>query len=45
MDPSQKSATLKQTLDKNQRLKTDPKIKNYNVIFHTRSATNKVPRK
>ena len=28
MDPSQKSETLK----------TDPKIKNYNVIFHIRSA-------
>ena len=31
MDPSQKSETLKKR----------PKIKNYNVKFHTRSAVNK----
>ena len=26
-------------------LKTDPKIKNYNIIFHIRSATNEFTRK
>ena len=35
MDPSQKSETLKKR----------PKIKNYNVKFHTRSAANEFTRK
>ena len=40
-NPSRKSVTIKRTLQKNMRdLKTDPKIKNYYVIFHTRSVAN-----
>ena len=49
MDPLQKSETLKwtlhkirrpynRTLHKNRDLKTDPKVKNYHVIFFTLSA-------
>ena len=55
MDPSQKLATLQRTLQKNQQplnrplskirnLKTDPKIKNYN-IFYACFATNEFTRK
>ena len=56
MDPSQNMATFKWSFHKIRGpsngpftkirdLKTDPKIKNYNVIFHICSATNEFIRK
>ena len=56
LDPSQKSATWKWTLQKNRRswkgtfikigdLKMDPKIKNYNVMIYTCSAADEFTRK
>ena len=45
-DSSEKSAILKRTLlAKIRYLKTDPKVKNYNAIFHTSSAANEFTRK
>ena len=40
MDSSQKSLALNGSFTKIKDLKTDPKFKNYNVIFHICSAAN-----
>ena len=41
----EKNPVRKQTVNENWRFKTDPKIKNYNVIFHTHYAANEFNKK
>ena len=44
-DSSQKLVTKSDPSQKSETLKTDPKFKNYNVIFHNYCARNKFTRK